>query len=131
MAPNPDATSIDPFELEILNDEQPLGFGAGPLTEIEIVFMRALVIDFADEILELSKRGNARGSLSCVECGRWVGRRALGYGQLYCSDRCKKRVAKRRYRGRVAAKPAGGAVAPLPPFEPAFRRSSAGQGAPG
>jgi hypothetical protein len=123
MAPNEEGL-VDPFELEILMDEQSLGYGAGPLTEIEIVFTRAAVVDFVDEILERSKRGNARGSLSCIECGRWVGRRALGYGQLYCSERCKKRVAKRRYRGRVAQKRAEPALVPLPPYEPAFIRQA-------
>jgi hypothetical protein len=103
MAPNEEGL-VDPFELEIWNDEQHIGFGMADLSALILVFTRAAVIDFASEILERSKRGNARGSLSCLECGRFVGRRALGYGQLYCSDRCKKRVAKRRYRGRVAAK---------------------------
>lgn len=101
MVPNEEGL-VDPFELEIWNDEQHIGFGMSDFSALVEVLMRATVIDFADEILEPRKRGNARGSLSCVECGQFVGRRALGYGQLYCSARCKKRVAKRRYRGRIA-----------------------------
>jgi hypothetical protein len=102
VPPTESPSSIDPFELKILNDEQHIGFGLSDLSAIELVFMRATVVDFAESVLEHIKRPNSRGSLSCVECGRFVGRRALGYGQLYCSDRCKKRAAKRRYRARVA-----------------------------
>ena len=65
------------------------------------VLMRAAVADFVDELLQKRRAGLARGSLRCLECGLFVGRRALGYGQLYCSERCKKRAAKRRYRGRL------------------------------
>jgi hypothetical protein len=115
---------VDPFELEIWNDEQHIGFGMSDFSALVTVFMRATVIDFADEILERSKRGNARGSLSCLECGRFVGRRALGYGQLYCSDRCKKRVAKRRYRGRVAEKRTQPMPEPSPPDEPVYLRKA-------
>jgi predicted nucleic acid-binding Zn ribbon protein len=98
--PDEKPTSIDPFELKIWNDEQNLGFGLDGLRYVMLVFLRSTWIDFVDSILERSKRPNARGSLSCIECGTFVGRRALGYGQLYCSDRCKKRAAKRRYRQR-------------------------------
>ncbi len=100
MAPNEDAAAIDPFELTVWNDEQNLGIGLDGLRYCLLVLTRATVIDFADEVIERSRRPSARGSLSCQECGCFVGRRALGYGQLYCSDRCKKRVAKRRYRAR-------------------------------
>lgn len=127
MAQN-DEGPVDPFELEIFNDEQRIGFGMSDLSALILVFTRATVVDFAEEILEQSRRGNARGSLSCVECGRFVGRRALGYGQLYCSDRCKKRVAKRRYRGRVAEKPAGRELLPLPPYEPTYLRKTGQEG---
>lgn len=91
---------IDPFSLLSVNDEQSLGFGLDGLAYCMYVIMRAAVIDFIDEILESSRFPQARGSLQCVECGSFVGRRALGYGQLYCADLCKKRAAKRRYRGR-------------------------------
>ena len=101
MAPDENATSIDPFELEIWNDEQSLGIGLDGLRQLMLVFLLSTLIDFMDSILERAKRLNARGSLSCIECGTFVGRRALGCGQLYCSDRCKKRVAKRRYRQRL------------------------------
>ncbi len=101
--PDEEPESIDPFELQVWNEEQSLGFGLDGLRYVMYVFMRAVVIDFADSILERTRRPTARGSLSCVECGRFVGRRALGYGQLYCSDRCKKRAAKRRYRQRIGA----------------------------
>jgi predicted nucleic acid-binding Zn ribbon protein len=96
-----DEEAIDPFELEVSNGEQGIGFGMDGLRYVMYVFLRAIVIDFVDEILERTRRPTARGSLSCIECGRFVGRRALGYGQLYCSDRCKKRAAKRRYRSRT------------------------------
>lgn len=102
IAPEEKPTSIDPFELEIWNDEQGLGIGLDGLRYVMLIFLRSTWIDFVDSILERSKRPNARGSLSCIECGTFVGRRALGYGQLYCSDRCKKRAAKRRYRQRLS-----------------------------
>lgn len=99
---SPEEEAIDPFELEVSNGEQGIGFGMDGLRYVMYVFLRAVVIDFVDEILEQARRPTARGSLSCIDCGRFVGRRALGYGQLYCSDRCKKRAAKRRYRRRIA-----------------------------
>lgn len=102
MSMEEESVSIDPFALEVSNEEQSLGFGLDGLRYVMYVFLRAIVIDFVEEILEQSRRPTARGSLSCIECGRFVGRRALGYGQFYCSDRCKKRAAKRRYRQRVA-----------------------------
>ena len=102
-----DPEVIDPFELDVLTADQNLGFGLDGLRYCMYVLMRATVADFADSILERSRRPNARGSLRCVECGLFVGRRALGYGQLYCSDRCKKRAAKRRYRGRLRTAEAG------------------------
>ena len=98
----PDETGpIDPFEIEVFNEDQNLGFGLDGLRYVMYVLMRATVVDFADSIIEKTRRPTARGSLSCIECGRFVGRRALGYGQLYCSERCKKRAAKRRYRARL------------------------------
>jgi hypothetical protein len=111
VAPEEKPTSIDPFELEIWNDEQNLGFGLDGLRYVMLVFLRSTWIDFVDSILERSKRPNARGSLRCIECGTFVGRRALGYGQLYCSDRCKKRTAKRRYRQRRSLAATGPASA--------------------
>lgn len=102
MPQNAEADSFDPFELRIENSEQSLGFGLDGLHYVMYVFLRAVVIDFVDSILDLSRRPTARGSLSCIDCGTFVGRRALGYGQLYCSERCKKRAAKRRSRQRVA-----------------------------
>jgi hypothetical protein len=93
----------DPFGLEVISVEGGLGFGMGDLTYCLYVLLRATVIDFADDLLHASKFPRARGSLRCIECGQFVGRRALGYGQLYCEDRCKKRAAKRRYRvGKLA-----------------------------
>lgn len=97
-----DEESVDPFDLDVSNEEQGLGFGLDGLRYVMYVFLRAFVIDFTESILERTRWPTARGSLSCVECGTFVGRRALGYGQLYCSDRCKKRAAKRRYRRRGA-----------------------------
>ena len=88
----------DPFELEVISVEGSLGFGMGDLTYCLYVVLRATVIDFADDLLHASQFPRARGSLRCIECGQFVGRRAFGYGQLYCEDRCKKRAAKRRYR---------------------------------
>ncbi len=95
-----DKIGIDPFSLLSVHDEQSLGFGLDGLGYCMYVIMRATVIDFMDEILETSRFPQSRGSLECVECGSFVGRRALGYGQLYCTESCKKRAAKRRYRGR-------------------------------
>lgn len=100
VGPGDDERPVDPFELTVLNDEQNLGFGLDGLHYVMYVLLRATVIDFADDLLDHTRRPSARGSLWCIDCGRFVGRRALGYGQLYCSDRCKKRAAKRRYRGR-------------------------------
>lgn len=102
-----DPVSIDPFELDTVNREQNIGFGLDGLRYCLYVLMRATMADFVDSILERSRRPNVRGSLRCIECGLFVGRRALGYGQLYCTDTCKKRAAKRRYRARVAASRAG------------------------
>jgi hypothetical protein len=92
---------IDPFELDTLTWDQNLGMGLDGLHYCFYVLMRATIADFADEILERNRHPTRRGSLRCIECGLFVGRRALGHGQLYCSDRCKKRAAKRRYRGRA------------------------------
>ena len=96
-----DVETIDPFHLLPINVEQNVGFGASELTYCMTVLLRATVIDFMEEILDTARFPQVRGSLQCVECGTFVGRRALGYGQLYCDDRCKKRAAKRRYRSRV------------------------------
>ena len=89
---------IDPFAVRQVMHEQSLGIGIGELSFCMYVILRSAYIDFMDEILEHSKFPQTRGSLRCVECGTFVGRRALGYGQLYCGDTCKKRAAKRRYR---------------------------------
>lgn len=98
----------DPFELESSSMEGSLGMGGSvALNYCMYVLLRAAVIDFADELLDAARYPNARGSLRCVECGHFVGRRALGYGQTYCGETCKKRVAKRRYRARVKARLAG------------------------
>jgi hypothetical protein len=99
--------AIDPFELDTLNIEQNLGIGLDGLRYCMYVLLRATVADFVDSILERSRRPSARGSLRCIECGLFVGRRALGYGQLYCTETCKKRAAKRRYRALLAASRTG------------------------
>jgi hypothetical protein len=92
---------IEPMELESISNEASLGFGMTELGYSMYVLMRAAVIDFIDELLEATRFPRIRGSLRCIDCGQFAGRRALGYGQLYCSDRCKKRAAKRRYRMRA------------------------------
>jgi hypothetical protein len=92
---------IDPMELESISDEDSLGFGMTELQYSMYVLMRAAVIDFVDELLQATRYPTVRGSLRCIECGLFAGRRAVGYGQLYCSDQCKKRAAKRRYRTRA------------------------------
>lgn len=94
---------VDPFALRVTSGEQGLGIGLDGLAYCMTVLMRAAVIDFVDDLLDTTRFPQARGSMRCVDCGQFVGRRALGYGQLYCSDRCKKRAAKRRYRTRRAA----------------------------
>jgi hypothetical protein len=101
------AEGIDPFGLRPVFHEQSLGFGLDGLAYCMEVVMRAVVIDFVDEILDHTRFPKARGSIRCVECGRFVGRRALGYGQLYCGETCKKRAAKRRYRARPRASALG------------------------
>lgn len=88
----------DPFRVRPANRDQSLGMGMGELSYCMTVILRSTFTDFMDEILEHSRFPQVRGSLRCVECGYFVGRRALGYGQLYCGQTCKKRAAKRRYR---------------------------------
>ena len=97
-------SDVDPFDLEQENIEQDLGFGLDGLSYCMYVLLRATVIDFMDEILDHSRFPQVRGSLQCVECGWFVGRRALGYGQLYCGEKCKRRAAKRRYRTHAKAR---------------------------
>jgi hypothetical protein len=92
---------IEPMELELISNEDSLGFGMRELGYSMYVLMRAAVIDFIDDLLEATRFPRVRGSLRCIDCGQFAGRRALGYGQLYCSDQCKKRAAKRRYRMRA------------------------------
>jgi hypothetical protein len=94
-----------PFALEVSNVESNLGVGMGGLDYAFYVLMRSTVIDFADDLLRTTTLPEAKGSLRCVECGSFVGRRALGYGQMYCGDTCKKRAAKRRYRAQLATQP--------------------------
>lgn len=100
LTPTGDRTEIDPFALDTFANEGSLGMGLDGLAYQMTVLIRATVIDFADDLLEASRYPRVRGSLRCIECGRFAGRRALGYGQLYCTDRCKKRAAKRRSRAR-------------------------------
>jgi hypothetical protein len=95
--------AFHPFELETVRYEGGVGIGLDGFGYCRLVLIRAVVIDFAEELLEASRMPSVRGSLRCVECGSFVGRRALGYGQLYCTDRCKKRAAKRRSRRRSRA----------------------------
>lgn len=92
---------IDPFQMQPIKYEQSIGFGLSGLGYCDYVIMRAIIIDFVDEILEHSKFPGVRGSMQCVECGLFVPRRERGYGQLYCSEKCKKKAAKRRYRRRL------------------------------
>jgi len=93
--------TYDPAELESVSFEASMGMGGSiALSYCMYVLMRAAVIDFADELLETTRLPSARGSMRCIECDLFVGRRALGYGQLYCGSTCKKRAAKRRYRDR-------------------------------
>jgi len=93
--------TCDPAELESVSFEAGMGMGGSiALSYCMYVLMRAAVIDFADELLETTRLPSARGSMRCIECDLFVGRRALGYGQLYCGSTCKKRAAKRRYRAR-------------------------------
>lgn len=96
---------IDPYAVRPVNREQSLGMGMGELSYCMYVILRSAYIDFMDEILEHSRFPQVRGSLRCIECGTFVDRRALGYGQLYCGDTCKKRAAKRRYRSGTQRRP--------------------------
>jgi hypothetical protein len=96
--------TFDPGELESIRFEAGMGMGGSvALAYCMYVLLRAAVIDFTDELLETTRLPFARGSMRCVECGVFVGRRALGYGQLYCGSTCKKRAAKRRFRARATA----------------------------
>lgn len=98
--------TYDPATLESISFEAAMGMGGSvALSYCMYVLMRAAVIDFVDELLETTRVPTARGSMRCVDCGVFVGRRALGYGQLYCGTTCKKRAAKRRYRARTSAGP--------------------------
>ncbi|MEP6468155.1 MAG: hypothetical protein ABJC24_00130 [Chloroflexota bacterium] len=104
--------TYDPTEMESVSFEAGMGMGGSiALSYCMYVLMRAAVVDFADELLETTRLPSARGSMRCIECGVFVGRRALGYGQLYCRSTCKKRAAKRRYRAREAHVPAEVAAA--------------------
>lgn len=105
-----DPEEIDPFDLDTETWDQSLGFPLDGLRYCFVVLTRAAVVDFADEVLERNRHPTRRGSLRCVDCGTFVGRRALGYGQLYCSSQCKKRAAKRRYRARTRMVSRGGIV---------------------
>jgi len=96
---------VDPFAVRPVNQEQSLGMGMGELSYCMYVIVRSAYIGFMDEILEHAAFPRVRGSLRCVECGMFVVRRALGYGQLYCGDTCKKRAAKRRYRAGHRVQP--------------------------
>ena len=94
----PAEEAIDPFTLVPLKVEQGVGFGPTGLRYCWLVVMRATIIDFMDEILDYGRFHGIRVTLRCVECGEFAPRNPRGYGQLYCSTRCKKRAAKRRYR---------------------------------
>lgn len=96
---------INPFSLTSAHVEQAIGFGCDGLDYCMTVLLRATIINFIDELLEYTNYPRARGSLQCLECGTFVGRRGLGYGQLYCGEQCKRRAAKRRYRTRLACLP--------------------------
>ncbi len=95
---------VDPFELELVNHEQGLGFGLDGLAYCMTVILRAAFIDLVAEVLDHRRFPGVKGSLRCAECGRYVPRRETGYGQLYCGELCKKRAAKRRWRARVRAR---------------------------
>ncbi|MEP6468187.1 MAG: hypothetical protein ABJC24_00290 [Chloroflexota bacterium] len=98
--------TYDPTSLESISFEASMGMGGSVALSYRMyVLMRAAVIDFVDELLETTRLPTTRGSMRCVDCGVFVGRRALGYGQLYCGTTCKKRAAKRRYRARSSAAP--------------------------
>jgi hypothetical protein len=118
---------IDPMELESISNEDNLGFGMTDLGYSMYVLMRAAVIDFIDELLEATRFPKVRGSLRCIDCGQFAGRRALGYGQFYCSERCKKRAAKRRYRMRARKFEPRQRPAQVPPMTSELDGSTAGQ----
>lgn len=92
---------INPLRLRVRKAEQGLGIGLWGLSYFQVVITRVVVIDFVDEILDHSVFPTVRGSLRCLECGTFAARARRGYGQRYCSERCKRRAAKRRNRTRV------------------------------
>jgi hypothetical protein len=88
---------FDPQELFVWNGSPSHPNGGDGLAAVMLALVHTAVVDLADELIETGRRP-ARGSLSCLECGKFVGRSALGVGQLYCDVRCKRRAAKRRNR---------------------------------
>jgi hypothetical protein len=68
------------------------------------VIIRAVTIDFVEEVLAFNAFESAKGSLQCEECGQFVPRSFYGPGQRYCTAQCKRRAAKRRQRDRAKAR---------------------------
>lgn len=93
---------VNPFSLRPIPYEGGLGVGLWGLGFPMTILIRSATIDFMEEILDHSRFPGIRGSLRCEECGLYAARRNVGYGQLYCSETCKKRAAKRRYRARIS-----------------------------
>ena len=89
---------VRPTEIVSRRAEGPIGFGCEGLSYVLTVIVRAVTIDFAEELLAFNAYQAAKGSFSCQECGQFVSRRFYARGQLYCSVQCKRRAAKRRQR---------------------------------
>jgi len=74
-----------------------------PVRSIEMVVAQAYA-DFWDELIYFNMFESYKGSMQCVECGRFIARSFDGYNQKYCSDQCKKRKNKRDYKRRLLLK---------------------------
>jgi hypothetical protein len=93
---------VDPTDLTAWRAEADIGVGPEGLSYVTLVIMAAVVIDFAEELVDFNTHEAAKGSLRCDECGQFAPRSFYGHGQLYCSEQCKRRAAKRRYRSPEA-----------------------------
>lgn len=92
---------IDPFSLRPRAAEGGVGIMLDGIGYCLFVINRTAIIDFANELINHNLFPAAKGSIRCLECGRFVQTSFYGRGQSYCSMQCKKRAAKRRYRAKA------------------------------
>jgi len=90
---------VDPMSLVPVKQEQSVPFSPTlGMNYVGFVIMRAVTIDFVEELLAFNAFESAKGSFQCEECGQFVSRSFYGRGQRYCTAQCKRRAAKRRQR---------------------------------